>query len=160
VTNGEEQDARIALLKHYTSQMQGYKVNLLTIVIGFLAYVELIRRLPRFYFGFLSLFLLPLGVGVLAGLGFWSVARMLWFGKHVRDIIREPKENLLNKLDKQIHDLWGVSQEVYDPKSIIGKIIKIGGNGDLLGLCSIVVGVVVMLVMLVLQLWFACGHCM
>jgi hypothetical protein len=150
-----EQDARIALLQHYTSQMQGYKVNLLTIVIGFLAYVELIRRLRGFYFGFL----LAVGVGVLAGLGFWSVARMLWFGKHVRDIIREPKENLLNKLDKQIHDLWGVSQEVYDPKSVIGKIIKIGGNGDLLGLFSIVIAVVAMLVMLVLQLWFTCGHC-
>jgi putative effector of murein hydrolase LrgA (UPF0299 family) len=159
-----EQDARIALLEHYTSQMQGYKVSLLTIVIGFLAYVELITRIPRFYFGFLSLFLLPIGVGVLAGLGFWCVARIFWFGKHVRDIIRKPlgfspSNSWLDKLDLEIHKGWS-EREDYDPKTLTGKIIKIGGNADLLLLSAVVIGLVIMLVLLVLELWFRCAHSM
>lgn len=155
MTNDEELKARIALLEHYTSQMQGYKVNLLTIVVGFFAYVELIGRLSQFYFAFL----LPLGVGALVGLGFWSVARMLWFGKHVRDIIREPKENPLNKLDEQVHKRWEVKPEVYDPDSFVGSIIKIGGSGGRLFACAIAIGFAVAFVMFVLELWFRCGHC-
>jgi hypothetical protein len=141
-----EQEARIALLKHFTSQMQGYKVNLLTIVVGFLAYVQLIGRLPPFYF----VYLLPIGVGILAALGFWSVTRFLWYGKHVRDIIRKPlarsSENMLNRLDLQLHDGWGKREE-YDPNSLFGKVIKIGGPGTRLFYYSLLVGIFVALVM-------------
>jgi hypothetical protein len=156
-----EQDARTALLERYTSRIQGYKINLLAIVVGFFAYVELIRTLPMLYFG---LFFLPLGVGVLACLGFWSAARMLWFGKHVRDIIRESyaaknagdvatgKENLLDRLDEQIYKRWRVEREDYKPNSFTGSIIKIGGCGKRLLRYAILIGFAVMLVALALWL--------
>lgn len=155
MTDDLEQDARVALLSHYTSQMQGYKVQLLTIVVGFFAYVELIGRLRPFYFGLL----LPLGVGVLAALVFWSVARFLWFGKHVRDIIREPEQNRLNRLDEKIHKNWG-EREVYKPDSLFGRIIKIGGNGSHLFFGATAIFLIVTLVLLVVGLLFTCAHCM
>lgn len=155
MTDDSEQDARVALLSHYTSQMQGYKVQLLTIVVGFFAYIELIGRLGPFYFGLL----LPLGVGVLAALVFWSVARFLWFGKHVRDIIRKPEQNMLNRLDEQLHIGWG-KREVYDSDSFAGRIIKIGGSGSQLFFGATAIGIIVMLVLLAVGLLFRCGHCM
>ena len=40
VARGSEQEARVALFEHHTSQMQGYKLYLLTIAVGSLGLVQ------------------------------------------------------------------------------------------------------------------------
>lgn len=73
------QPARIALLEHYTSQMQSYKTAVLTLFIGFFAGVEAIRllQLPSA----LALYLISLGSGTLPGGIFYCLARVGWYGK-------------------------------------------------------------------------------
>jgi hypothetical protein len=77
-----EQKARIALLEHYTSQMQAYKVYVLTILVAFFAGVESLRVL-----GFVGTFWLKafvsFGAGFLAAGFFFCLVRFMWYGAFV-----------------------------------------------------------------------------
>jgi hypothetical protein len=123
-----EQDARVALLEHYTSQMQGYKVYLLTIVIGFFAGIEALRTLPLQPFHFVLLF--SLGVGSLAGGIAYCIPKAFWFGQHVRDIIREDsdcRQTMLDQLDGMVHTKRGMVREDPWSSGAMKWIIKRGG---------------------------------
>lgn len=105
MTDNLEQDARIALLEHYTSQLQGYKVNILTIVIAFFTGVESLKIIVSSA-SYFSLFIC-LFSGVCAGLIFWCFARVVLFGHHAKAIISmgsSPCQRSMGQLDNMIRN--------------------------------------------------------
>ena len=74
-----EQEARIALLEHFTSQLQSYKTNILTLVVGFFAGVEALRIIEPPYW--LLIVGICLGTGCLSGGLFYFIARAALFGR-------------------------------------------------------------------------------
>jgi hypothetical protein len=168
VSVDSEQKARIALLEHYTSQLQGYKVNLLTIIIAFFAGVESFRIiLPS------TLFLSVLS-GVCAALIFYCAAKIFLFGHHVVAIIRmescywqttlgQPLGQLDEMIQKNYYDLkgrfverccWiefcGCDQQILVACVLLGMFV----GGVVFGLvCDV-------LHQCMIGLWLTCGHCM
>lgn len=127
-----EQDARVALLEHYISQLQGYKVSLLTIVIGFFAVVEPLRRL-------VSSALFSVFAGICVALIVYCVGKVFLYGQHVKAIIRnEPdcKQTMLKQLDEMVRN---------DPAR--GRMSKLCGcDRQLLLVCVLTVAVVSLIV--------------
>jgi hypothetical protein len=140
-----EQDARVALLEHYTSQMQGYKVYLLTIVIGFFAGIESLRTLQLLPAPFVYVF--PIFVGICLILIVYCLTKALWFGQHVRDITREDsdcKQTMLDQLDRMVHTKRGMVRDDPWSKSWMRWMIKRGGgDGRLLIVCVCILAVAV-----------------
>lgn len=87
-----EQDARVAILGYYASEMQGYKVNILTLAVGLLGLIELWSRVfcsecsifPRgSHFPVFSELFLAIGVAIIFDAGFYCLVRIAFFGKFV-----------------------------------------------------------------------------
>lgn len=75
-----KREARIAVLQYYASEMQGYKLNILTLAVGLLGAIELWSRVYCF------LPLKPvwaLGFGSFSGATFYCLIRIAFFGKFV-----------------------------------------------------------------------------
>lgn len=138
-----EQEARIAYLDHCTSQMQGYKVYLLTLVIGFLGAVESIRALGLAFEAFRCA--LSLAFGILGGSAVFFLERALWFGELARRTMQRDKDEffLLDRLDEHI--------DPQRPKAKPGQK-KIGASDSKLAGLSILVGV-----MLTYVIWLTIG---
>lgn len=112
-----EQEARIALLEHYGSQMQGYKLYVLSLVIGLVGVVELslrVKELPVSYKVGMTIIFAIIGF-IVAGACFCT-ARFAWYGKLTYfSLLAEPSQKplstLLHKLDVGIceaaHDYSG-----------------------------------------------------
>jgi hypothetical protein len=84
-----EQEARIAILEYFASEMQGYKVSLLTLAVAFLGLVELWSRvycfLPLKPLWAFVLWTLAFGLsfGPLFGATSYCIFRIAFFGKFV-----------------------------------------------------------------------------
>jgi hypothetical protein len=82
MSEAEEQKARIALLQHYASQMQGYKIYILTLALSSVGFIELWIRIvdwlkpSTFFVGIvLSFFIGGFGAAL-----FYCLARAAWYG--------------------------------------------------------------------------------
>jgi hypothetical protein len=75
-----EQEARVALLEHHTSQMQGYKIYLLTIAVGSVGLVEAYSRLEEWIPPHYMRLYWPLVLGVMGAGAFYCAARIAWYG--------------------------------------------------------------------------------
>jgi hypothetical protein len=74
------QKARIAVLEHFTSQMQQYKYYMLTLVLGFAGILDFWARAGEFPY---RDWIVYVAVGIVFSLIFYSLARFVWYGKLV-----------------------------------------------------------------------------
>lgn len=74
----DEQEARIAVLQHFASLMQGYKLYILTLVVGSVALIELWPKVCSFQ---LLGLVWALGCASVPGAMFYCILRIAFFGK-------------------------------------------------------------------------------
>jgi len=154
-----EQDARVALLEHYTSQMQGYKVYLLTLVIGFFAGIESLRTLQLSIEYFPVFF--SLGVGLLVAGTIFCSARAFFFGQHVRDVIREDsdcKQTMLDQFDRLVHTKRDMVRENPWSNPAERWLIRRGACGSRLSFVAVLIGILVFIVTWLIVYWAAAEH--
>jgi hypothetical protein len=87
-SDDQEQQARIAVLEYYASEMQGYKLNLLTLAVGLLGLIELWSRV------YCSLPWQPVwavAFGSFIGAMFYCLVRIAWFGAFVDRAYSAPR---------------------------------------------------------------------
>jgi len=114
ITPDKVQEARIALLEHYTSQMQAYINRGLT-------FFSAILTLAAFYFQFeqslapWARFVVTVGVGFLLGCIVFSIARFAFYGQVVHAASKGPlkivggAETLMGQLDDSITN-WATNE--------------------------------------------------
>jgi len=105
-----EQEARIALLEYYSSLMNGYKMYILSFIIGILTVVEVWFRIPElnrtFYVNsFMSLCLGGMFAGIIT-----CVLRFFLCGKIVEAAVNEGK-TVLYQVDRAIKVYAGCEPE-------------------------------------------------
>jgi hypothetical protein len=103
-----EQEARIALLEHYDSLMQSYKIYLLTLAIGLLTVVEIWLRAEesashQLVLAPVKVILSLISAAILAS-SVLCVVRWAWFGKIVESTVRAPPCTLLSPSISQVDD--------------------------------------------------------
>ena len=114
MNEGKEQEARIALLEHYTSQMQGYKLYILTLALGSVGFSEVWSRFvdgqrPSFL---AQAILLPFVIGLFCAALFYCLARAAWYGALASNcllplpytVMEAPARPLLARLSQKICD--------------------------------------------------------
>jgi len=103
-----EQEARIALLQHHTSQMQSYRVNILTGVVVILMIVEVWLRVPTSNRTLTLVLIMSGGLGAIIAIIAFYIARIVWYGQlaaSTTSVSKQPQtfdEPLIRQLDRSI----------------------------------------------------------
>jgi len=103
-----ELQARIALVEHHTSQMQGYKTYILTVAILILTTFEIWFRVETCHRGFPVNVIMSVALGAILASAIAFVARSMWYGQLVRSAVRGPAvtpvsaDLLMSQLDQDI----------------------------------------------------------
>lgn len=152
------QRARIALLEHHTSQMQGYKYYILTLVLGIFAVLDFWSRVPNLAVSVLgvnldSVTVASIFLGFISGAIFYSVARVVCYGQTVGATTQAPilawdpqeeERTLMQWLDKCISD-WAVGRPRLPPIEVLYQLGLPKRHPHLLGVCVVVWLVVICL---------------
>jgi predicted nucleic acid-binding protein len=152
------QKARIALLEHHTSQMQGYKYYILTLVLGIFAVLDFWSRaqdlaISVFGVNLDSVTVAFIFLGFISGSIFYSVARMVCYGQTVGATTEAPilqwnpqmkQRTLMKWLDECIY-LRTRSKPRLAPIEVLYQLGLPKRHLPLLGVCAIVWSEVVFL---------------
>jgi len=131
--------------------MQGYKVYLLTLFVGFFAGVQSLRALGATQHVFLVFF--SIGFAILIAASFFCMVRIFWYGRLVERVLQLKgagenvgnRSSLIDELDKSTNPQRGKAE--FD----ISKLpwwIRIGGCLSQLAIVSFVIGALVFFGML------------
>jgi hypothetical protein len=130
-----ELQARIALLEHHTSQMQGYKTYILTVAILILTTFEIWFRVGTCHRGFPVNVIMSVALGAILASAIAFVARSLWFGHLVRSSVRGPPatpvhpDSLMSQLDRDI--THHAQRQVEIREGVVDWIVKwFAARGD------------------------------
>lgn len=165
----EEQKARIALLQHYASQMQGYKIYILTLALSLVGFIELwIRVVDWMRLSIFAVaFVLPFFIGGFVGALFYCLARAAWYGALESNcflplpytVEEKPNRRLIYRLNQKICDMVRANPlegaPDFTPARAWKWLIRIGSTSSqpgLLGFCLLLWGVSGMLSALLIVL--------
>jgi hypothetical protein len=152
------QRARIALLEHHTSQMQGYKYYILTLVLGIFAVLDFWSRTPSLTISVPGVNLdsatvASILLGFIFGAIFYSFAKFVCYGQTVGATTQAPifpwdprkqERTLMQWLDKCISDR-ALRQPRLPPNELLYQLGLPKRHPHLLGVCVMVWLVVIFL---------------
>lgn len=146
--SNSEQEGRIALLHHYGSIMNGYKISILTLFVAIFTLVQIKQILPKDNLAPLcdGIWSFALG-GVIGGIAF-CVARFFWLGRAVYFATHMPPlsyvlpPNQIHLLEEEIFRCTQDAAEGKGSKPIargLRWLVRYGGDiGKLAYLCAII----------------------